>query len=242
MTTTLHPQTTVGQLVAERPARSRVFEKLGIDYCCGGKLPLAEACSRKGLDAASVLATLSAMEELGAGDDEREPSPLTMTMTELCDHIEATHHAYLRREMPRLDFMTNKVASRHGEHFPWLFELAEVYQGLQNELTAHMMKEEQILFPAIRDLEAGRPPQSPCGAHLDGPIAVMEHEHDNAGRALERMRELSGDYTPQAEACNTFRAMLDALAELEADMHRHVHKENNVLFPRAQALAGGNAR
>lgn len=238
MTTTLHPQTTVGQLVAERPARSRVFEKLGIDYCCGGKLPLAEACSRKGLDAASVLATLEAIESLGADAAEREPSPLALSLTELCDHIEATHHAWLREEMPRLDFMTNKVASRHGEHSPWLYELAEVYQELQAELTAHMMKEEQILFPAIRDLEAGRPSQTPCGGHLQGPISVMEHEHDNAGRALERMRELSSDYTPPPQACNTFRAMLDALAELEADMHRHVHKENNVLFPRALAAFG----
>ena len=103
-----------------------------------------------------------------------------------------------------------------------------------------MQKEEQVLFPAIRDLEAGRPAQSHCGSNLQGPISVMEHEHDNAGQALERMRTLSGDYTPPAEACNTFRAMLDALAELESDLHQHIHKENNILFPRALEQFGSH--
>lgn len=231
-TSTLHPEMTVGRLVAERPSRSRVFEKLGIDYCCGGKLSLVEACERKGLHAASVLATLEAMEAVGpvAGN---EPDPAQMTLTALCDHIETTHHDYLKNELPRLDFMTRKVAGRHGERWPWLIELAHVYQAFQEELMAHMMKEERVLFPAIRDLEAGRQTKSPCGGHLGAPIVMMEHEHDNAGRALERMHELTGGYTPPEEACNTFRAMLDALDELERDMHQHVHKENNILFPRA---------
>lgn len=232
MTTTLTPEKTVGQLVAERPSRSRVFEKLGIDYCCGGKLPLADACSRKGLDAATVLAMLEATEG-NAGDAPEGPSPLDMSLTELCDHIERKHHDYLREELPRLEFMTHKVAKVHGENWPWLIELAQVFDALNAELTTHMMKEEQVLFPAIRDLEAGRVPQSSCGSHLEGPISMMEHEHDNAGQALARMNELSGGYQPPEDACNTFRAMLDSLAELEQDMHRHVHKENSILFPKA---------
>lgn len=237
MTQVLSAEKTVGELVTERPSRSRVFETLGIDYCCGGKLPLSEACRRAGLDASSVLATLQATEAAGPAGDS-QPDPAAMSMTELCDHIEATHHNYLRREMPRLEMLTQKVASRHAEHFPWTVEIAGVYAELRDELSMHMMKEEQILFPAIRQLDAGRPASSPCAAHLHGPVSVMEAEHESAGRALERMRELSSNYTAPEEACNTFRAMLDGLAELEADLHIHIHKENNILFPRALKAFG----
>jgi regulator of cell morphogenesis and NO signaling len=232
MSTTLTSEKTVGQLVAERPARSRVFEKLGIDYCCGGKLSLADACARKKLDAATVLAMLEATED-NVETASHEPDPLSMSLTELCDHIESTHHAYLREELPRLEFMTHKVAKVHGENWPWLIELVGVFDALNEEMTSHMMKEDQVLFPAIRDLEAGKPSQSPFGGRLEGPISMMEHEHESAGRALTRMNELSDGYTPPEGACNTFRAMLDSLAGLEQDMHRHVHKENSILFPKA---------
>jgi regulator of cell morphogenesis and NO signaling len=224
----------VGQLVAEHPARSRVFEKLGIDYCCGGKLALGEACARKSLDPKHVLAELESADSQAMLQDG--PDPTAISLTELCEHIVARHHEYLRTELPRIAQMSNKVASRHGDHYPWLIELDAVFKALEEELTLHMMKEEQILFPAIRDLEAGRPAQSSCGGHLAAPIAMMEHEHDDAGRALERMRELSGGYKPPADACNTFLALLDALAVLETDLHQHIHKENNVLFPKAMAL------
>lgn len=230
MTTPVQNEKTVGQLVAENPARSRVFEKLGIDYCCGGKLPLSEACQKVGLDASSVLATLEAAEGAPTASDV---DPQSMSLTELCDHIESVHHAYLKAEFPRLTQLTGKVLEQHGTNFPFLPELRSTYLALQDELQNHMMKEEQILFPAIRDLEAGRPPQSPCGSHLEGPISVMEHEHDSAGAALERIRTLTKNYTAPDGVCNTFHAMLDALKYLETDLHMHIHKENNVLFPRA---------
>lgn len=231
---TITTQHTVGQLVSEKPSRSRVFEKLGIDYCCGGKKTLAEACAGKGLDAATIAAVLDsdAIEPGGAGLVDAA----SMSMTALCDHIEATHHAYLRVELPRLAFLTTKVASRHGERDARLQEVAEVFAALHAEMDSHMMKEEQILFPLIRALDAatdGAPP-SHCGS-INNPIRVMEHEHDSAGGAVARMRILTDGFTPPMDACNTYRAMLDSLAQLERDLHQHVHKENNVLFPRAAA-------
>ena len=225
--------TPVGQLIAERPSRSRLFEHLGIDYCCGGKRPLAEACAAKGLDAATVAKLLAASEQT-AEEPARDWNEATLT--ELAGHIEQTHHAYLRRELPRLTAMVNKVASVHGQSYAWLIELREVFAGFVGELNEHMLKEERVLFPMIRELEAGHAnAASHCGG-LANPVRMMEHEHDQAGNALARMREITAGYQPPEGACNTFRAMLDALAELEHDMHQHVHKENNILFPRAMAI------
>lgn len=230
---TLDPTRTVGELVRERPARSRIFEQLHIDFCCGGKVPLAEACAKKGLDADDVLSRIQQAD--AQADDARLIDADAMGLTELADHIEQTHHAYLREELPRLDFMTNKVAAVHGVAEPRLREVRELFVAFQDELLSHMMKEEQVLFPMIRQIEqADGPIQFHCGS-LANPIRMMEHEHDNAGDALERFRELTDGYTPPDWACNTFRAMYDALAALEPNMHQHVHKENNVLFPKALA-------
>jgi regulator of cell morphogenesis and NO signaling len=224
--TTLNQQMTVGQLVAERPARSRVFESHAIDYCCGGKRTLDDACRKNGLDVAAVLAELEAV-DAGPQDDGINPSD--MTMTDLADHIEQTHHVYLREELPRLTGLTEKVAAVHGDKYPWLEDVKTTYADLVAELEPHMQKEEQILFPMIRRLESS----GSSGGSVGSPIAVMEHEHDNAGNALRHLRELTSDFTPPPEACNSFRAMLDGLATLEANTHEHIHKENNVLFVRA---------
>ncbi|MEX0774561.1 MAG: iron-sulfur cluster repair di-iron protein [Phycisphaeraceae bacterium] len=223
----------VGQLVAERPSRSRVFQGLGIDFCCGGKLSLAAACQKKGLDAQTVVRMLQVNEDQAGGSAEVDAA--AMTMTELCNHIETTHHAYLRSELPRLHQMLSKIAAVHGDHYPWTREVLAAFDPMMQEMGQHMMKEEQILFPLIRQLDAGQAcGTSHCGS-IANPIRMMEYEHDNAGAALAKFRQLTSDYTPPADACNTFRAALDGLAQLEADMHQHVHKENNVLFPRALA-------
>ncbi|HEX5444493.1 MAG TPA: iron-sulfur cluster repair di-iron protein [Pirellulales bacterium] len=227
-------QTTVGELVARRPSRSRVFEKLGIDYCCGGKLPLSEACAAKGIDADTVLAILLAAEE---GTKSQEDDWTGATLADLANHIEQTHHAYLKRELPRLGAIVHKVATVHGAHYPWLLELEGIYTRFAAEMEAHMMKEDRMLFPRIRGLESGEPGPMPfTGPGVANPIRIMEHEHDSAGQSLARMRELSSEFTPPPDACNTFCAMLDGLRELEADTHRHVHKENSILFPRAIEL------
>lgn len=223
-------QTTVGQLVTERPGRARVFEAFGIDYCCGGKKLLAQAIREKGLDEKAVLGVLDAFDEQ-APRAERNWS--RATLTELADHIEQTHHAYLKQELPRLEFLVNKVANRHGSHTASLIELAEVFNAFKAELESHMQKEEVVLFPICRRMDgANRPLQSHCGS-VENPIAVMVREHDDAGDALKRMRALTNDYTPPIDACNTYRALFDSLRELEQDMHRHVHKENSILFPMA---------
>ncbi|MFG0284985.1 MAG: iron-sulfur cluster repair di-iron protein [Phycisphaerales bacterium JB039] len=223
-------QTTVGTLVAEQPGRSRVLEKLGIDYCCGGKLPLEEACRKRGLDPAAVVAQLREADETGRPG---EVDAAAMGLAELADHIEQAHHAWLREELPRLDGMTKKVSAVHGESEPRLREVREAFCALREEMFSHMQKEEQILFPAIRALERGEP--APMGS-VAGPIAQMEHEHEQAGGALAAIRAATDDFEPPAWACGTYRAMLAGLADLEADMHRHIHKENNVLFPRAMRL------
>jgi len=223
---------TVGEIVTRRPALSRIFENVGIDYCCGGKKCLEEACKEKHLDPQEVLNQL--IEAEAAGETEApEIDAAGMTLTELADHIEQTHHAYLRSELPRLDALTQKVVSVHGQKEPRLRELRSAFVALAQELSSHMMKEEQILFPMVRTLEAsGTAPTFHCGS-LANPIRQMEHEHDQAGSWLARHRELTDGFQPPTWACNTYRAMLDALAHLERDLHQHIHEENNVLFPRA---------
>ena len=154
----------------------------------------------------------------------------------MCDHIEATHHALLRQELPRLKGLIDKVAAAHGDSHPELGELRQVFAALQAELEPHMFKEEQILFPAIRQLEqAAQQPNFPFGT-VANPIRMMEHEHDTAGSALAKIRELTHHFQPPDDACNTYRVMLEALHALEQDMHQHIHKENNILFPRSQQL------
>ena len=222
--------TTVGQLVTERPARARIFESLGIDYCCGGKKPLAQAIAEKGLDEKAILGVLDAFDD---ASPVAEKNWGEASLSELADHIEATHHAYLKTELPRLEFLVNKVANRHGPHNPKLIELARIFGIFKAELESHMHKEEVILFPICRELEtATGPRQFHCGS-VQNPIRVMIHEHDDAGEALGRMRELTDNYTAPTDACNTYRALFDSLKQLEQDMHRHVHKENSILFPRA---------
>lgn len=228
---TISISSTVGDLVATRPSHSRVFQKFGIDFCCGGKKRLAEACSAKGLDPGVVLDALAANEAAGSRDGA---DVVGLTLGQLCDHIEQTHHAYLRAELPRVGAMVKKVAAVHGAVQPWTIELASVFADFAAELNSHMIKEEQVLFPWIRGLEGSEPcAQRGCGGTIANPIGVMEHEHEGAGQSLARMRELSHGYTPPAGACNTFLAALNGLALIEADMHQHVHKENNVLFPKA---------
>jgi len=224
----------VGSIVTKWPAASRVFEQAGIDYCCGGKIPLDQACRNQGIELQPFLAGL---EELAAAaGTEPVVNSTALTLTALADHIEATHHAYLRTELPRLCTLTTKVASVHGDKDVRLAAVRDTLAALAAEMSQHMMKEEQILFPMIRQLEARQSiPAFHCGS-LANPIGRMELEHDQAGAALAQFRALTDGFNPPEWACNIYRAMLDALAGLEHDLHQHVHKENNILFPRAIAL------
>jgi regulator of cell morphogenesis and NO signaling len=227
-------ETTVGEIVRAMPARARIFEPLGIDYCCGGKKPLAEVCQTKGLDPATVVAMLSALDGLPEGT---AINPDTLSLVELCDHIERAHHDYLREELPRLDFMTRKVAAVHGEHEPRLLDVRRVFESFQAEITAHTQEEDETIFPAIRLLESATGNKAAAAAKLKEAFAKLEAEHENAGAALAQFKELTDHYTPPAWACNTFRALYDGLDKLEKNTHQHVHKENHVLFPRALVAA-----
>ena len=224
---------TVGELVVERPGRARVFEGFGIDYCCGGQKPLKEACRKKGLDPEMVQNVLGAFDEAARGGGERDWG--TARLSDLADHIEGVHHAYLKRELPRLAGWIAKVSAKYGEHDARLGKLMEVFSAYEAELVNHMAKEEQVLFPLVRALEAGSVSEAHCGS-VNNPIRVMMQEHDDAGTALKRMSALTDEFTPPAQACNTYRALLEGLAELQRDMYQHVHKENNILFPRAAEL------
>jgi regulator of cell morphogenesis and NO signaling len=223
---------TVGELVAERPGRSRVFQAHGIDFCCQSGRALREACEHKGVACESVV------EQLEADAFEKTAparNPAELPPHELTDYIVRTHHTFLRAELPRLHAMSARVARVHGGHTISLIELLEVFQGLYDELASHM-KEEQVLFSVVAAMS--RVEVSP----VDGPIACMVHEHEDAGAALSRLRELSHEFNPPADACNTYRALFAGLQDLELDLHRHIHLENSVLFPAAKALVRGEER
>lgn len=227
------PNAVVGDLVTHRPSLSRVFERFGIDYCCNGGDTLDEACRKAGADSASVIAALEAAASEPPADEERDWS--LASMTELADHIEATHHVYLRGELPRISDLAAKVVTAHAQAHPFVCELADTFAALRSELESHMWKEENILFPMVRTLdEADSLPQLHCGS-VANPIRVMEYEHDNAGAALARMRSLTDGYTTPEGLCNTYRALMEALQGLELDLHLHIHKENSILFPMAIA-------
>jgi regulator of cell morphogenesis and NO signaling len=231
---TLDSNSTVGDFVRDNPNRARIFESLRMDYCCGGKMSLDRACQKRGLDTAAVLQQLQECDQSDSSVTLVDAD--SMSLTELADHIEATHHAYLKEELPRLDFMTEKVARVHGDREPRLAQTRQAFLALKAELEPHMMKEERILFPIIRQLEqASGPLEFHCGS-VANPIRQMEHEHEQAGNALAILSESTDGFTPPEWACNTYRAMLDSLSRLQKDMHQHVHKENNVLFPKATQL------
>jgi regulator of cell morphogenesis and NO signaling len=225
---------TVGELVAERPGRSRVFQAFNIDFCCQGGRTLRVACERGGLTAESVVEQLEA-ELTDKAAQGRNPAELPPH--ELAVYIVDSHHGFLRRELPRLHAMSERVAQVHGGHTPSLIEMFHVYTGMEAELASHMMKEEQVLFPAIVGMSRGEAGPST----LEGPIACMIHEHEEVGTALARLRELGHGFQPPADACNTYRALFSGLHDLEEDLHRHIHLENAVLFPAARAMAEGKA-
>jgi regulator of cell morphogenesis and NO signaling len=195
----------VSDIVREHPGLSEAFERLGIEYCCGGKRPLREACAEQGLDAHTVVRTLEAIAAAGAGPEAgHEPNPDALSTPELIDHIVSTHHAFLREQVPRLSELVTEVAEHHGDDDPRLLDVARIFHELSGELMPHQDREEK------------------------------EQDHDRVGELLAELKRLTDGFTPWPAACNTTRAMLDGLARLEADTHRHVHKENNVLFPRFQ--------
>ncbi|MCP4573970.1 MAG: iron-sulfur cluster repair di-iron protein [bacterium] len=230
------PETTVGQLAAERLGRIRVFESFGIDYCCGGQATLVEAARQAGCDVEAVMAKLAAHDEEAVDHPRERVDWREQTLTALTDHVVATHHEFMKSTLPELGALMAKVLNAHGPNHPELAEVAQVYGDLRAEIEDHLGKEEQILFPLIQKMESTRTAgNAHCGT-VNNPIRVMEHEHDNAGEALRRLRELTGGYAVPGDACPTYQALMAGLAAMERDLHEHIHKENNILHPRATAL------
>lgn len=233
---------TVRDIASENPATVRVFEKYGIDYCCGGRVPLAEACATKNLDVAQVMASLEAAAAHPAPEDKAWAGE---SLGSLAKYIVDTHHAYVIREIPRLKELAARVVSRHGDTREELPEIQSKVAELSEELITHQGKEEVVLFPYITKLEqyaAGKGPQPRnCFGSITHPIAMMTKDHDIAGSLMAEIRGLSQDYTPPESACPTYRAFYASLQEFEQDLHRHIHLENNILFPRAVDLEASTA-
>jgi regulator of cell morphogenesis and NO signaling len=227
MSESIATDATLADIVTRRPGLARELERRSLDYCCGGQRTLSDACAEAGLDPEATAAELSTL----AGEEPVEWAGLGLG--ELADHLEKTHHQYLHEEMPRLSALAAKVAEVHGANHPELADVKRLYATLRAELEPHLEKEEMILFPMIRELaEADDSPQFHCGSLL-GPIRVMSFEHDTAGELLAQLREVTSNYTPPADGCASYQALYAGLAELEADTHLHIHKENNLLFPTA---------
>ncbi|CAB4872270.1 unannotated protein [freshwater metagenome] len=223
---TIDMHMTLGALVNEHPEMARVFERLQIDYCCGGGQSLADACVSRGLDLVATSYELAAAVTGGEVNDW-----ISMGAAQLVDHLESTHHRYLWDEMPRLSALVAKIVAVHGERHAELRDVARCYEEVRSDLEPHLLKEERVLFPMIRELAAAElAPSFHCGS-LRNPITMMLREHDTVGDLLARLRRLTNGYAPPSDGCASYVACLAGLAELEADTHLHIHKENNVLFP-----------
>lgn len=232
---TLSKAMSVGQMVAQRPLRACVLEQYGIDYCCGGKDTLEDACRTKGLKVEEILEKLSAADSKGV--QSGAPNWNTASLKNLIDHIISTYHQPLREELSRVAKLAAKVSRVHGDNHPEMIEVLNIFNRFKAQLELHMQKEEMVLFPGIASMEAtGSPQIFGCGGGIEHPIEVMNQEHDDAGEALCAMRRLTHDYTPPDDACSSFKVLLYSLAQIESEMHQHVHKENNILFPRALEL------
>jgi regulator of cell morphogenesis and NO signaling len=234
----IHAQQTIADIAANSFAAVRVFSKHGIDFCCGGQRPLGDVCQERRLDPGNLI---SELEQAIAGASAEHVDWTKASLRDLISHIVSRHHEYLRSELPRIQGWLDKVYSKYGEQdAASIGKLPQIFSALRGELEPHMQKEEVVLFPAIARLEFAlengfTAPAGPCGSFA-GPIRVMEMEHEHAGDALKAMREVTSDYKVPEHACRTYRALFEGLQELEADLHVHIHLENNILFPRVQSL------
>ncbi len=229
---------TVRDLAVEVPGATRVFEKLGIDYCCGGGKSIEDACFGAGVSLEEVMADLDKGRERYAGQADGEWQ--SRSLAELMDHIVRKHHEYTRSELGRLDQLSAKVLSVHGRNHPELQKVRDLFTALQKDLTPHMLKEEQVLFPYIEKMEdatlKGLPAPTPFFGTVRNPVRLMMQEHDTAGDLLRELRSSSGDFAVPSDGCISYRTLYQALQELEKDLHRHIHLENNILFPKAVAM------
>ena len=217
---------TVREIAGQHADSYKIFHKYGIDFCCGGKRLLSDVCEEKGIELSAIANDFTALEETSS--DQKDWN--TETLENLINHIVDTHHQYLRDDLPRLFHLTQKVASRHGERDTHLYKVLETFASMANELLAHIEKEEKILFPMIIEMEK----TSDISPQIMMPILAMEAEHEEAGAALEELDRLTESYTIKPNMCASYQALYVGLKQLEEDLKLHIHKENNILFPRVQ--------
>ena len=228
---------TLGQLAASDIRKAEIFKKYGLDFCCGGKKTVKQACAEKGLDVTKIEQELQQAEHLLTS----RPVPYNdWSLDFLCDYIVNTHHAYVRKSLPDLVGYATKVAGVHGEQHPELYRIRDLMMEVNAELTSHMMKEERVLFPYIKELVSARSRQAdrpvPGFGTIGNPIHMMETEHEQVGANLEEIRQRSAGYALPADACASYILLYKMLPEFEEDLHLHIHLENNILFPKAIEL------
>ena len=228
---------TIKSIVTNDHRAAAIFEKHALDFCCRGGTTIDQACIEKGVDSALVYAELAQLSQQSGG---KTPHFSEWPMDELIDYIVSIHHRYVREAIPVLFAHTQKVAAVHGHHHPEVIDIARQFEMVAEDLTGHMRKEEQILFPYIRDLvkskRGDRVFVRPSFGTAQNPIRMMEAEHQAAGDELSSIRGLSSDYVPPEDACTTYRVSFKELQQFEQDLHQHVHLENNILFPKAIEL------
>lgn len=224
---------TLGDIVVRDYRAAAIFDRHGLDYCCGGNRSLADGCAQRGVELQPLVLELEALEPQLTETSPEDPVALV-------DHIEARHHTYVRSALPDIQQHLAKVLEKHGARHPELVLIDMRFATLARELSLHMVKEEQVLFPYIRALAEAVRTEGPLPPDMFGtvqnPIRMMEIEHQEAGDGLAAIRELSGNYLPPDDACGTFRLIYRELEAFERDLRRHVHLENNVLFPKAVEL------
>lgn len=237
MNVTSDSNSTIGEFVANDWRTAEVFKRYGIDFCCGGKRTVAEACQKKGIDPKQVITEL---EEIVLTGSTNQQNYNEWNLDFLVDYIVNNHHQYVKKATPFLDEISLKVARVHGDHHPELIEINQHVMEVIEELEMHMHKEEMVLFPYIKQLaeanSKGTKVVRPMFGTIANPINMMESEHVSAGNSLAAIELLSNRFTPPADACTSYRVLFAKLAEFQQDLHQHIHLENNILFPKALAL------
>lgn len=226
----------IGEIVADDFRTAAVFKKHGLDFCCRGGRTVDDACAQKGINSAEVFADLENLPSKNESEIDFKSWPLDL----LADYVEKTHHRYVEEKTPLILAFLDKLCKVHGKNHPELFEVKELFTESAQDLGAHLKKEELILFPFIKNLVKARikgeeMPQAPFGT-VENPINMMKHEHTAEGERLRRIAEITSEYTPPQDACQTYRVAFAMLEDFENDLHKHIHLENNILFPKAIEL------